>query len=395
MPNSSTSTGIVTDMTATVSHNSGTTNSLLVTSGTDGRVCLLDVRQKESPVWSCSLPRVPQEQPLSVAVGYQGQLLAAGSSKSQIHFYDIRQTSSAATSTSAPLGSYVDAHTEEVTKVRFQPVNDSGNGSSTLLATASEDGLVCTFDTSQPSEEMALKSVMNIQSPVRQVQFFGPNYEGLCCLTGSETMSVWHHDAAQRIHDYCGHDLRQQLQLQLTSSVMDNVMKSNELYSVEYLVDCHWHTGGGGKLLLLTGNQWGNSAMVQVDAGGTMQPIRSLQNGHKGVIRGWCPISVKSGTNDSSGNMMTLVTVGEDARLCEWKCPLSDDGGMERDDVVHGGDAAMREIDDTPMAVQAPIGGHVPNNKHGGGGGKIQRRHQRSRPPNGDKANSNWKSNPY
>jgi hypothetical protein len=71
-----------------------------------------------------------------------------------------------------------------------------------LIVTASEDGLACIFDTSQPLEETALQSVMNIGSPLRDVGFFGPSMQGLFCLTGSETMSVWHHDSAQKICDF-------------------------------------------------------------------------------------------------------------------------------------------------------------------------------------------------
>ncbi len=380
---------IVSDITT-----NGACPNVLVTSGTDGRVCFFDIRQQATtttngtPVLSFGLPRAPQEQALSVALGYQGQLVAVGSSKAHVHFFDVRQTGNL-------LGSYVDAHTEEVTRLQFQP--SSNNSSTTLLATGSEDGLVCTFDTSQPSEELALKSVLNVQSPIRQIRFFGPNYEGLCCLTGSETMSVWHHDAAQRIHDYFGLDLRQRLS-QATNMVSASASIGGGLtggIALEYLVDCHWHESQQ-QLYLLAGNPFGDAALVQVHPTGAFQICNTLGGGHKGVIRGWFPL-----TSSSQGGMK-FVTVGEDARLCEW-----DNGGIMsatttttttvRDDVAMN-EAAAVSMRAPSNALSSPLHPFMPasvatagqnsNNHHHNSGGK----HRRKRPRCNEET---WNSSPY
>ena len=225
---------------------------------------------------------VPQnEEALSVSLGYDGVLAAVGSSKPLVHFHDIRQSGSL-------LGTYQDAHTEEVTRVRFQTEQSS------ILVSASEDGLACIFDTSKPSEEAALCSVLNVQTPLRRVGFFGPSLEGVYCLTGSETLSVWHSDSAQRICDF-GADVRQQL-----STLVGGA-------SVDYLVDCKWDTHRND-LSLLAGNHDGNAFMYRVDAG-VLSLSHSLQGGHRGDVRAWSPML---------SNSKLFVTVGEDARMCEW-----------------------------------------------------------------------------
>jgi WD40 repeat protein len=211
------------------------------------------------------------------------------------------------------LGSYVDSHTEDVTQVRFQPGETAGETTS-LLVSASEDGLACIFDTNQPSEEAALQGVLNVQTPLRQVGFFGPSYEGVYCLTGSETLSVWHHDTAQRICDF-GATLREEL-----TSVIGT--------PVQYLVDCYWNPSKNN-LCLLTGSHTGEGSVFQVDAG-RIFPLFNLNNGHKGDIRSWCHIAANR-----------FVTVGEDARLCEW-CQLGP-GAVSNQVVVSRSGAPVRK----------------------------------------------------
>lgn len=250
---------------------------MLISSRMNGEISLYDVRQSTKPAHSLALPK--DEGALSVSLGYDGVLAAVGGVKAHVHFFDVRNAGSL-------LGTYQDSHTEEVTRVRFQ------SKTSSMLISASEDGLSCIFDTSQPSEELALKSVLNIQTPLREVGFFGPSLEGVYCLTGSETLSVWHHDSAQRICDF-GLDVRSKL-----SQVSGGI-------PIDYLVNCFWNVPQQ-KLLLLAGNHSGDGGMFKVDAG-TISIEHLLQGGHQGDIRSGCTL----GTN-------RYATVGEDARLCEW-----------------------------------------------------------------------------
>ena len=292
--------GPITDLCHTT--NEGT---VVVTSGQDGYVRLFDLRQSAAAATSTNnspskglskavaemqLPR--KEEALSVAIGYGGALAAVGGSRGLVHFFDLRSVgasdSTSASSSPNLLGTYEDAHTEEVTKVRFQPTPDLSGGTTNTLVTASEDGLVCTFDTSKPNEEEALSSVLNVGTPLRDVGFFGPNGEGLYCLTGSETMSVWHHDSAQRICDFG--DVRSQL-------------GSSAGMNIDYLVACNWD---GNALSLLAGNSDGGAAIYRVDAG-SIALTHTLATGHKGCVRGFVVRRQRH-----------WITGGEDARLCEW-----------------------------------------------------------------------------
>ena len=307
-----------------------TEGSVVVTSGQDGYVRLFDLRQSAAVAAAAAASDTPnsknakglvskaaaemklprKEEALSVAIGYGGALAAVGGSRGLVHFYDLRSlggvtnTNNGGGAGSSPnlLGTYEDAHTEEVTRVRFQPTSDLSGATTNALVTAGEDGLVNVFDTSQPNEEEALSSVLNVGTPLRDVGFFGPSGEGLYCLTGSETMSVWHHDSAQRICDFG--DVRAQL-------------GDSAGMSIDYLVGCHWD---GQALSLLAGNSDGGAAIYRVNAG-SIALTHTLVGGHRGCVRGF--VSTRGGGGGGGGGGAThaqrhWITGGEDARLCEW-----------------------------------------------------------------------------
>ena len=316
-----------------LSYIQNTANVCLGSCGYDGQIKIWDVRTPPSaaPVINMTLPR--KDVPLSTSFGYNGALAAVGGAKGLVYFYDLRNVSSGGGRMGVdvgggdkPLGQYSNAHTDEVTQVQFQP---SENGASPLLLTGSEDGLACVFDTSQASEEKALKSILNISSPLRHVGFFGPNLEGVYCLTGSESLSVWHHDSAQRIRDFGPH-------------VRDTLsgLGGGGGMLIQYLVNCHWD---GRNLNLVAGNSDGVSAVFCVDATG-LAFQRQLNGGHKGCIRDYAVL----------GNG-TILTGGEDARMCEWT--LGDASGI--------GDSARNEINIRAGAKK----GEYRNS----GGGKMKR----------------------
>ena len=294
---------------------------ILVTSGLDGTVKLFDLRtncsSSNGSIARGSLElKIPDHEALSVSIGYQGALAAVGGSKGNVHFFDLRNASSCNgddnTHYHKPLGTYVDAHTEEVTKVRFQNVVGSkGYDTTALLVSAGEDGLACIHDTSQPTEEAALKSVLNVQSPLRDVNFFGPFLEGVYCLTGSETMSVWHHDSAQRMCEYG--DIR-------------NTLSTNSGIEINYLVGCCWDSNLN-QLNLLAGNTKGDSAIFQVEAN-SIGVKRVLAGGHKSCIRAF---ALSSSSSSSSLQTPVIITAGEDSRFCEWNL-LSNTSSSQRGD---------------------------------------------------------------
>ena len=75
---------------------------------------------------------------------------------------------------------HVDACRDNGTCVQFQTIPASTMTSSflgsrrTVLALASNDGLVVLHDPLALTEENALLSVVNVESPVRRIGFFGP-----------------------------------------------------------------------------------------------------------------------------------------------------------------------------------------------------------------------------
>lgn len=300
------------------------TSNLVVGSVQDGFVHIFDLRQPHHHPTSCSSWKIPQqEEALSVAMGYGGTVLAIGGGKGNIHFVDTR---CATTTTRTPvlLGSYVDSHVEEVTCLVFQ----SPSASSTLLASASEDGLLCTLDTSKPTEESALCSVMNVANSPRRIGFFGPQKEGLFSLTGSETLNCWHHDSAQLlIPDNF------QLRHQLSTSSTLHPTTTATTSTIDYLIDAFWNDSTES-LTLIAGNNSGSTvAMYSVQADGSTSLYYQLVDGHLGCVRASQVIPGISWNSSNSYNhnttaedttcfyddtKMIVITGGEDSRLCRW-----------------------------------------------------------------------------
>jgi WD40 repeat protein len=268
----------------------------IVTADSDSQITVYDLRQGTAALRT-SIPA--GQSALSVSVGFDGYLAAVASNKARIHFMDLRQ---AGTSGNNVLGSYVDTHTDQVTQVHFHPTSTS-----TLLS-ASEDGLACIFDTTQPTEELSVKSVMNVGTPLRHVGFCGADLSSIYCLTGSETASLWHWDSSACRQDFGGNMLRERL----AQSFGNN---GNKGLAIDYLVDAHWDAVSQ-ELMLMTGSAMGDAALFRLterSQSTNFEPCHILQNGHRGVVRAWSPLA-----SSSSSSSSTLITAGEDARLCEW-----------------------------------------------------------------------------
>jgi WD40 repeat protein len=324
--------------------------NLLAATANDGSLTLYDIRLQQSTLpaleWTNMLR--PEEEALTLSMGFGGNIAALGSSKGKIHFFDIRASSK------VMLGSYVQSHTDEVTRVRFQNIGGAGIARSTtpLLVSGSEDGLACVFDSSQATEESAVMNILPVQAAIREVGFFGPSYEGIYCLTGSESMKLYHKDESVCRHDF-GLQFREYLSHQLHQAGSSQGM-TTLVSQMEYLVDCHWDPVQQ-ELLLLAGSAKGDAALFQV-GGNDVAPLHFLHGGHRGVIRAWYASPVNSNS---------FLTVGEDARMCEWNRLSSMMNG--------NGSAIMRSTTTTPQIIMpsrkrsgAPV-------HRGAGGGKLRR----------------------
>ncbi|CAJ1946831.1 unnamed protein product [Cylindrotheca closterium] len=262
----------------------------MVTSSSDGSVTIFDIREKK-PVLDWKLERADEEA-LCLSLGYEGNLVAVGSSRGKIHFLDVRS--------GRMLGTYENGHTNEVTQCCFQQTLSSSDGTSittpTLISTC-EDGLICLYDTTKPSEELALENIINVQSPVREAGFFGPRSDGIYCLTGDESLKLYNASSSICRKD-SGHQLRNLLSQQMQTHL-------GTACPMEYLVDCSWDSSTN-QLLLLAGSATGNAGVFQVGEN-DIAPVYHLGGGHQGVIRAW-----------SRQSSSIFLTAGEDARLCEW-----------------------------------------------------------------------------
>jgi len=297
--------------------------NLLAATANDGSLTLYDIRQPINPAIEITNTLRPDEEALSVSMGFDGKVAAVGSSKGKIHFYDIREKRGI-------LGTYNQAHTDEVTRVRFQSFASQSSGSNCtsknttpILVSGSEDGLVCVFDTSKVTEVSAISNILAVQSPVREVGFFGPNSEAIYCLTGSESLQLYHKDDAICRKNFG--NTREYLNNQLERHGQNVAATSTApVCPIEYLVDCHWDFARQ-ELLMLAGSSEGEGALFQIGEQ-EISPLYYLKGGHRGVIRAW----------SSNSNRASFFTVGEDARMCEWSKTSVDGNINNRSQIIIG-----------------------------------------------------------
>ncbi|KAK1930095.1 WD repeat-containing protein 89 [Phytophthora citrophthora] len=219
----------------------------------------------------------------SLSIGCGETLLATGTDELAL-FYDVR--------TGKQLGQYGESHVDAITKVRFHPTQPA------FVVTASEDGVVCFFDCRISDEDDALESILNVESAVTTVGFFGPQKENIFCLTGTETLDLWNLWTAERLHHY--------------NTIRDDC-NSNGL-ATDYLINCVYDDQSN-ELFLLAGNHDGDLNAVNIGtdvaSAGKLQHAAALKGGHKACVR-----CVYYDPNSS-----TLYTGGEDTRLCKWTVP--------------------------------------------------------------------------
>ena len=99
------------------------------------------------------------------------------------------------------LGSYINSHRDAVTQVTFHLWKTS------RLLSAGEDGLVNIYNTTKPTEDLAVETVINTGTPIRKAGFCGgandtcSSSSDIYCLTGSETVSIWDGQTTACIRD--------------------------------------------------------------------------------------------------------------------------------------------------------------------------------------------------
>ncbi|CAI5713598.1 unnamed protein product [Hyaloperonospora brassicae] len=219
----------------------------------------------------------------SLSIGWEETLLAVGTDEGAL-LYDVR--------TGATLCAYSESHVDAVTQVRFHPTQPA------FVATASEDGVVCLFDSRIADEDEALESVLNVESAVTTLGFFGPALENVYCLTGTETLDLWNIWTAERLHHY--------------DTIRDDCNGIG--VATDYFIDCVYDSSAD-ELFVLGGTHDGDmnaiGVGVQAASKGQLQHAAAVKGGHKACVR--CLYYDKESA--------TLYTGGEDTRLCQWTVP--------------------------------------------------------------------------
>jgi WD40 repeat protein len=119
---------------------------------------------------------------------------------------------------SEPKLSLIESHTDTITSLQLHPSHP------TLLLSASTDGLVNIFDTSQAEEEDALYQVINHRSAIAHADFMYPGTD-MYVLGTDETMSFYALQSQKEEEE------------EPTPKAYGDVRESLDC---EYLIDMHW-----------------------------------------------------------------------------------------------------------------------------------------------------------
>lgn len=250
--------------------------------------------------------------------GASGHLVVAGAD-GKLLFWDRR--------TQKPLGCFADTHAKEVTQVLFHPAHPN------TLVSGSVDGLIAVYDMAGGlDEDEGFKAALNIETSCARVGFYGAAGEKLWCSSHTETLHLWEWQAAcsEDMEGGSGalvdaHDAREQLTVAAAStSGGPAAAAAGFAGGVDYIIGAQWDAGAG-RLLAAAGTSGGAAALFPVHEPGSGAgpgaaagaplfgpPVAVLPSGpHNQVVRSLLCVA--------DGRGMSILTGGEDSRLCLWQ----------------------------------------------------------------------------
>jgi WD40 repeat protein len=242
-------------------------SSQILVATTDGSVGIWDTKSRKR----VAIIKSPVDV-FSLAVGCGGNVVALGGGDGSISFFNTTSTKL--------LGTYVESHIERVSALAFHAKYP------TIIATASEDGLVNVFDISVGKEEDSLKATVHCECALASVGWCGNDALQFYAVTVYNGLDVWDAQHATRL-----------LHLPNVPSLCTGQMN-------DFIVDCVF---SNNLLYCFVGDNAGTLHLVHIDTTGKMQIMATVRGGHVAGVR--CLLWTST----------CLCTGGEDARLCLWK----------------------------------------------------------------------------
>lgn len=306
--------------------------NLLATAGRDGFVRYWDKRSMTKAVEVQS----PHKLISSLVCDASRNFLACGTEnpddgphESPVHVFDQR-------SPTAPTLSLVESHTDSVTSLQLHP------NLPTLLLSASTDGLVNVFDTSQKDEEDALYQVINHRSAIHTAGFMCPSTD-IYAFGTDETLAFYALQSQNEEEEEPSPRIFGDVRERLGCEYLAKMHRIGD----EAFVACGKNTGG-----------WVDLVPVEKKVGVLQYELDEsnkvrLEGGHgEEVCRDMFTDVHVSRDDPVKGPMLrthhmqafTTYTVGEDGHIRAWK--FADEETMEVDDEAEPANKRVTGNDD-------------------------------------------------
>ncbi|PIA18155.1 WD40 repeat-like protein, partial [Coemansia reversa NRRL 1564] len=228
----------------------------VLSSSVDGEIAVWDIRQSANQP---SLVLKSDDPILSFDISVDKTAIIGGTQlnseyAAKILMWDMRMAGT-------PSRVFEDSHSDDVTQIHCNK-----NSPSQMLS-GSTDGLLCTFDLSQPDEDEALQFVANTGASVSKCGYFGPDSQFIFAHSDMETLQLWTNEAT-RLADFG--DVRE-------------LGQSDML--IDYIVKCEYDAETQ-RLYMVAGTNEGSLHIMHVGVE-SMEHIQTLNGGHTNIVRGF------------------------------------------------------------------------------------------------------------
>ncbi|KAF2070025.1 hypothetical protein CYY_008656 [Polysphondylium violaceum] len=181
--------------------------------------------------------------------------------------------------------SYESSHTEDVTRVKFHPLDKS------KVVSCSVDGLICVHDLNAVEEDDEILYVLNAEDSIGNFGFFGNDAKYIYTLSHTERLTTWDLSTGAKLKHYG--DLR-------------TILTEKYQHDVNYFVSCDFEPSTQS-LILYAGDYNGGFFIYTVTADDVVE-LSKPQSQHTDIIRNvyW----------DRNNN--EIITSSEDSKICIW-----------------------------------------------------------------------------